>query len=128
MRKTMLLMLLAVATGSAAAQWTEIRRNDQQTLYVVPATMRKVGDSVKLWALTDYGTAVASADKAYRSEIAQKEYDCKESRSRTLFRSAHPGNMGGGGAVEINAGPGSWGPVSPGSGDETLWKMACGTP
>lgn len=126
MGKTVLMMLLAVVSGSAAAQWVEVRRDENQTIYLVPATVRKAGGTVKLWALTDYQTPAGSPDKPYLSEMVQKEYECKEEQSRTLFRSAHSGNMSGGGAVQINAVPDKWGPVSPGSTDETLWKLACG--
>jgi hypothetical protein len=129
MRKTILLMLLAAVSGNAAAEWVEVRRVEDETLYVVPTTIRKVGDKANLWALTDYKSprkTTASPEKPYLSEMAQKEYDCKEEKFRTLFSSAHAGNMSGGAAVQISAVPGNWTPIPPGSTDEALRKIGCG--
>ena len=69
MRKAILVMLLAGACSSAAAEvWVVVGKNEKFTAYADPATMRKEGSMVKMWNLFDYKTAQAG--------VAGKRYLC----------------------------------------------------
>jgi len=126
-KRLALAVLLAVASSSAAAEWLSLVRDEAQTTYADPSTIRRAGDMVKMWDMYDYTTVqVSTKGKPYRSSKHQYEYDCKGERGRLLFFSYHSGNMGGGAAVEIQTMHSEWVPVAPGTRFEILWKVACG--
>ena len=54
MRKTILMILLAVASSSPAAEWVKVSENETAAIYVDPATIGKAGDLVKMWRLLDF--------------------------------------------------------------------------
>jgi hypothetical protein len=127
MRKAILLMILAVVSSNAAADWVEVGGNKNMISYVDPATIRKTGNKVKMWDLIDYYQAVIPAHgKPYMSAKRQGEYNCKEDQSRLLYFSFHSGKKGGGEMVLSVSDPSKWQPVPPESIDEALWKFACG--
>ena len=127
MRKAILLMILAIVSSSAAAEWVAVGGNDLSTTYVDPATILKVGDKVKMWHLVDFNAVqVKPTGKRYMSEKLQYEYDCKEERARMLTFLSHSGNMGGGVMVEGDWHPQKWAPLPPGGLVGYLRKFACG--
>ncbi len=127
MRKAILMMLLAVASSSAVAAWVKVGGNDTAAFFADPATIRRAGDTVKMWHLYDYKTVRAPEGiKPYISIRVQSEFDCKGERARLLSGSFHSGNMAGGEIVYKGSDPGSWAPVPPHTTNETLWKFACG--
>lgn len=54
MRKTILMLLLAVVSSSAEAGWIAVGDGENMTTYADPTTIRKTGDRVKMWALLDF--------------------------------------------------------------------------
>ena len=126
MRKTILLMLLAIVSGSAMAEWIQVSETDTNTVYADPATIHMAARTVKMWSLYDF-KAVQSIDglKPYLSSKQQYEYDCKEMKSRRRASSQHSKNMGGGKVVYSDTYTSKWKPVPPDSGLEILWKFAC---
>ena len=119
-------MLLAVVSSSAAAEWVAVGRNETDTLYADPATIRRAGNMVKMWILFDYKTPRDVDNNRYRSTREQIEVDCNEERERTLAASYHAGNMAKGEVIHVSSGPDEWHPVAPGSAAEVMWKFACG--
>ncbi len=131
MRKTILMVLLAVVSNSAAAAWVEIGLGDDGTTiaYANPTTIRKAGNRVKMWVLLELKTAKpTAAGEPYRSSKMQNEYDCKKQRWRTLYDSWYSEKKGRGAVVYSTSEPGNWRPVPPTSGVELLWRFACGEP
>ncbi len=128
MRKAILVMLLAGACSSAAAEvWVVVGKNEKFTAYADPATMRKEGSMVKMWNLFDYKTAQAGvAGKRYLSVKRHFEYDCKAGRARILAVSSHTENLAKGELVAASSISLNWSVVAPDSADELLWKFACG--
>ena len=127
MRKTILTMLLAVLSSSAVAEWIEVGGNETTAIYADPATIRKMGNMVKMWHLLDYmNTRGIEGFKPYISVKVQDEYDCKQERTRTLAISLHSGNMGEGEVLGTSTAPGNWRPVPPDTLVETLREFACG--
>jgi len=122
MRKTIFMMLLAVVSSSATAEWVEVSKSETVTVYADPATIRKAGDMVKMWTLSDYKTP---DDVQNMSRVYQHEYDCKEGQIRLLYMALHSGNMGGGAADVVLSYPTDWTPVPPGSTNDVLLKFAC---
>ncbi len=57
MRRAVLMILLAVVSSSAIAEWVAIVSNETKTTYADPATIRRAGDRAKMWSLIDLKTA-----------------------------------------------------------------------
>jgi hypothetical protein len=121
------MLLLAVVSSTAVAEWIVVGANDLSYTYVDPATILKVGDRVKMWHLVDFNAVqVKATGKPYMSEKLQYEYDCKEEQARMLNSLAQSRNMGGGVVVEGDWHPQKWGPVPADGLVNYLWKYACG--
>ena len=127
------LMLALVSTG-AMAKLTKIGEDDEATFtqYVYNDTIRKKGSRVKMWNLKDFKTVQEdkpedeNAGGKYLSMKMQREYDCKEERSRWLTHSMFSKNMAAGEHWSYVGDPGDWHPVIPDSMGEKLWNIACG--
>ncbi len=129
MHKAILMMLLAVVSSSAMAEWAEwveVGSNDNVTSYADPATIRKVGNKVKVWELVDFKTVQGSTGFQFNSAKVQTQYDSKEEQTRILYATFHSENMGGGDVVLTHNNAAKWAPVTPDSVDEAMWKIACG--
>lgn len=125
MRKA-ILAVLALVSSSAMADWVEVAGNEATAAYADPATIRRVGDMVKMRHLLDYMKARGiEGIEPYRSITMQDEYDCGQARTRTLSISIHSGNMGEGAVLGTSSEPGKWRPVAPGTLVETLREFAC---
>jgi hypothetical protein len=125
MQKILLMILLAVASNNAMAEWIKVGSNETDTLYADPTTIIRTSYKVKMQTLHDYKMAMKAAGSAFLSIVVQEEYDCKESQSRTLYFSFHSSNLGKGRMIYSDTAPHKWEPVRPGSVRETLWKFAC---
>lgn len=127
MGKAILAMLLAGASSGAAAEWVEIGSNEAATVYADPDTLSKVGNTVKLGELYVAKTTQLIVNKAYMSVKLLREYDCKGERSRTLWASFHPQDMGRGEMVYRTSYPTKWEPVKALEiANAIQWKLACG--
>jgi hypothetical protein len=131
MRKFIVLMLLAMVSRGAAAEWVKVGGTNDGTVayvaYVDSATMRRAGYRVKMWRLYDYETAQVLDGKRYLSSKAQQEFDCIEEKSRVHYFIQYSGNMGSGNVVYSSSGtPGNWTPIILGSVGEAKWAFACG--
>jgi hypothetical protein len=129
MSKLILMILLVVASSSAMAEWFIARESDDRsaTIYIDPASIAWSDNKAKLWRLDDFKTAQTTADGTYLSLKSQSEYYCKEDEGkiRLLSSSEYSENMASGKIIHSEDSPGNWSSVSPGSLDETLWKLAC---
>ena len=129
MRFILMLILTAVSTGVAATEWVRIVGESERAIpYYDPATIRRSGNMVKMWKLSDYKKVQVTSNMQYLSSKSQSEYDCKDNRSQLLSGTLHSGNMGSGTLVfTMTAPPGNnWKPIVPGTVTEADWKIACG--
>ncbi len=129
MHKAILMMLLAVVSSSAMAEWAEwveVGSNDNVTSYADPATIRKVGNKVKVWELVDFKTVQGSTGFQFNSAKVQTQYDSKEEQTRMLYATFHSENMGGGDVVMTHNKAAKWAPAAPDSINMTLFEFACG--
>jgi len=129
MKKLLLTLMLTVMSSSAMAEWVEVGEDDEDTLtiYVDPTTIRKNGNNVKMWILSDYKKAQELPFlPLYMSTKFQSEFNCKEEQTKALYASYHAKNMGRGKVIYNDNNPEDWSPVSPDAIDRDLWKFACG--
>ncbi len=106
----------------------------REMVYYDPTTIRRGGDRVTLWQLTDYkwmqGNAPFGAfmmgPHRFLSTKTHKEFDCTGNSVRALASSEFSRHMGTGiqNAVAVEQGSGQ--PVEPGSINQALWAVACG--
>ena len=126
MFKAVLVMILAVMSSNAMAEWVAVGISEDNTIYIDPSTIRKAGDRVKMWHLYDLKSAKPFPGlEKYLSLKGQAEYDCKQEQVRELYSSAHSENMGWGNIIFRNTDAGEWAPLPPGSGGKIMWKAAC---
>ena len=125
MHKAILIMLLAAVSSSAMAEWVKVSEDKLVAAYADPATIRKSGNKVKMWALWDYSTAQEGDSKPYMSVRIQNEYNCKEETDRQIYATTFSGNMLEGNKIAMQGGR-NWEPIALRTFGETLWKFACG--
>lgn len=120
--------MLALASASAMAEWKWVAEDAAIgiTVYIDPATINKAGDMAKMSSLIDFHSALGNTERKYLSQKEQGEYDCRDTKSRTLAFSRTRKNMATGEVVYSDNTPSRWVPVVPGSAGEVLWDYACG--
>jgi surface-adhesin protein E len=122
-----LITLLLLSSGLAYAEWVAVSSKDlgDVTVYANPDTIRRNGDLVKMWQLSDFTTVQTVEGDSYLSSKAEREYDCAEERTRVLAFTWFSANMGSGNVVYSNSNERNWEPFAPHSLDEALWEVAC---
>ncbi|MCX7184078.1 MAG: hypothetical protein NTW90_02355 [Nitrosospira sp.] len=127
MHKAMLMLLLAVVSSSAAAQWVRAGNDGEFAHYADLSTTGKTHNSrVRMRTLIDFKTAQRAAHGVmFLSKMTKVEYDCKKEESRDLYMKFYSGNMGRGRVIHIANNPGDWESIQPGSMSEILWRAAC---
>ena len=127
MRRVILVVLLAVAGNSLAAEWVKIGEDERVITYANSEAAREAGNEVKLWWLSDFKTAQTNNGDVYLSSRRQYEFDCKKGEYRPLFFARHSGKMAEGNTVYSSSAMGEWKRVPPNTLGETLLKFACAT-
>ena len=56
LRKAILMALLAVVSGNAAAEWVDLGSNGSATAYADPSASSKAINIVKMWHMLDFET------------------------------------------------------------------------
>ena len=59
MKRLLMGLLLVVTAGAASAEWTHVDDNDEFVQYVDKGSIRRNGNSVKMWGLMDYKTVLS---------------------------------------------------------------------
>ena len=126
MKRLLMGLMLLVTAGAASAEWTRVSETDGFIRFVDKATIRRNGNFVKMWDMSDFKTVKTIAGLSLLSNKIQQEFDCQEDRGRMLALTWFSGQMGNGNAVYSNSDTQKWEPIRPGSSNETLWKIACG--
>lgn len=136
MRKVILMLLLAVASSNAMAEWVllEVHADSADSksdmsfvLYAEPASIRKKGDKVKLLVLYDFRKPVTMSNMTFRSIKMQWEIDCKGEESTILYSLYNSLNMGEGEIVfDADTSGKKATPVVPDSFEESVFEYACG--
>jgi hypothetical protein len=100
--------------------------NDEYVAYADPATVSREGDLAQMSDLIDLKSPRSSPyGNQHASSTAHSEFDCRNSRIRTIAFSLHSGQMGDGDLVETAAESDHWLPIAPGTLLNVLWQLAC---
>ena len=126
MKRLLMGLMLLVTAGAASAEWTLEDFSVELIQYVDRASIRRNGNLVKMWGLSDFKRVQTVSGYSYLSEKTELEIDCKEVRLRMGAFTWFAEQMGNGKVVNLNGGGGKWDPIQPDSIGETLWEIACG--
>jgi len=119
-------LALAALSCNSAAEWILVNDNDEYIAYADPATISREGDRVQMSDLIDLKSPRPSPyGNQHVSSKAHSEFDCLNSRIRTIAFSLHSGPMGGGDPVETAVASNGWLTAAPGTLLYVLWQFAC---
>ena len=129
MHKLLIAALLAVFSTGAMAEWTYLTSNEDKTydVYIDKTIIKKRGNIVKMWTMTDFKVLKKSANGAsYFSQKVLREYDCVEVMS-SLSSLIHLSDHMGKGEVVFSSqyGDGEWQDEVPDSIGMVELKAAC---
>lgn len=126
MRKLAFVFLLLAATP-VRAEWSLIDETDGVYVYIDPSTLRKRGNTVKLWLMFDWKKSQkAASGREIRSSVFQKEFDCAEEQDRTLASTHYSEGSGKGNVVgSANTPNAAFEPVVPQTLGMAVFNGAC---
>ena len=130
MKKILILLLLMVVSTNVMAEWTAVSRSkdDDTTVYADFGTIKKKGNKVKMWSLSDYKTVLIyeKDNTRYLSMLVRYEYDCEEETVRMLDLHGYSGNMKTGHNVFSNTNIQNQSTsIRPDTIEEVVFKIAC---
>lgn len=126
MKRFALALALAALSCNSAAEWVMVHDHDEYVAYADVATALRDGDLVQMSDLIDLKSPRPSPyGNQHASSTAHSEFDCQNSRIRTIAFSLHSGQMGDGDLVETVAESNRWLSFAPGTLLDVLWQLAC---
>jgi hypothetical protein len=133
MRKSILMMLLAVVCNSAIAEWDKIYTSNDaiRTNYVDRNSIQKKGHIVNMWSLVDFKKVQrleeSSSPMFYKSIAKRFDYDCEKKQYRVTAYDYYSDRLGDGEIVigDSHLDASEWEKVEPLTTEEDLWKIAC---
>lgn len=129
MKKLLLIILLAVFSTGAMAEWTMVGTsgNGAETLYVDKSTITKKGNIAKMWVMLGYEIAQSDEAGSYLSDVSLVECDCVNQMNNILQITLYSENMMKGNVVKSeDYNKKNWSYSPPRTINERLWKIACG--
>ena len=121
MKKLFLIGLMMLA-GSAWAEWVEYAKDESDTFYLDPATIRKDGNMRRVWLLRNFSQRDKDGAMAARNRM---EIDCKQERFRFLARSTHSEPMAGGTVLTQQNESNNWTSIPPNTVAELTFNLVC---
>ena len=128
MKRILSSALLMFACSAAHAEWVEVSKSDDglNTNYVDPTSVKRVGELVKMWIMSDYKTIHSFDGINYLSTVHQDEFDCKNELGRVLYVAFYSSAMASGYSTKnINQPHSQWKPIAPNSIRKSLLEYAC---
>lgn len=121
-------LALAIVSSGALATWEKVASDDDDdgSMYVDRATIRKSGATVKMWDVMSYQKIRnARGVEPFFSIRSLSEYDCNAEKYRLLSYSFHTGKMASGQISSSDTEVRNWKPIPPGTLVESAWQIAC---
>jgi len=120
--KRLLCFLLITFVGATHAMWITVTRNEVATVYLDSASIIRSGSNRRVWVVYDLAKPDATGQQSVKSNF---EYDCGESKYKTLGSTSHPNKMGTGPVLKSIDVPAEWRPVSQDNLSRQLFAFAC---
>lgn len=118
-------LFVGVIGSTAAAEWAVIDSQSSRTIYADLGSIRRTGDTARIWTLINYSKPQPGKRTNYRSVTNLTEVDCNDERVRLLQGTIFTGKMGGGEIVVADNSPRNWEYVQPGTLNELQRSIAC---
>jgi len=125
MSKVILILLLAVTSNCAMAEWVELGSRDNSSVYADPATIQKTDIGIKMWWLIDFKTSASGDSEPHMSMKTLSEFDCNGERLRTYSSAWYSEHMAEGNVVSSNSDIDNWVHGGTGPVNKALWEFAC---
>jgi len=122
MRVMLMLLLLVAATPAAAGLVKMVVTENDDVVYIDPATIRKFGNLRRVRVIQDL------SKKGPGGEMSRRvfwEYDCVEARYRGLAATSYAGPLASGQVLKSVEIPGDWVDVAPETVDALILKTVC---
>ncbi len=127
MRRLLCILILALISSEASAQWQSIGESDAETAYVDIAGIKRYPNGLTaMSALFDLKQPRAIGDMDYLSVKIEREYACRSRRSRIIAKAAYAGHMAQGEIIYTSNVREKWAIIAKDSAEEALWNIACG--
>ena len=120
--KSVAWLIFALAASGAHAMWVTVTHSEAATVYVDSSSIHKIGTHKRVWVVYDLSGPDKEGQQSVKSYI---EYDCGESKYKTLVTTSHPDKMGNGPVIKSLPVPGDWKPVSQDAMSRQLYAFAC---
>lgn len=117
-----ILFLLTIRIDAAIAEWTRIVETDTATFYMDISTIRKEGNTVKVWSILDFKEKGDYGDVSHKSRY---EFDCKQERIKTLTLLPYAGHMAEGQLINYSRSSEEWFDIPPGSNWAIYLEILC---
>lgn len=124
----LLTLTLAAWCAGVQAGWTELQQlDDGMKIFVDKNLIRRDGDTAVLQHLVHWGEPQQDEGiYPYQSTLVRTAYDCAGKHERYLGSVSYAGPMANGAKVTADDNEAEvWYPISEGSMEEKLWKLAC---
>jgi len=120
------ILTLFLASSIASAEWTLVANADSIESYIDQATLRRNGNSTKIWVLNNYTEKQVYEGKAFLSGTSQFEFNCKTEKFRTLSFQLYAGPMQSGKTIfDSGRNVDSWDPIVPGTAGAIIAEIIC---
>jgi hypothetical protein len=119
------MLLLAVMSTGAMAEWVRLWGNDALEGYVDPDSIRKKGKNVVTQNMYDLKKASGYLGNEYRATVYLYEFDCAKERARALESITFAENKAEGAIVDSWSSPSEWGVVIPATPLASFMNYAC---
>lgn len=124
-----ILALILLPAHPARAEWIALDKRYQpqgtQTVYYDPQTIRREGNRVTIWQLTDIKWRGESPTPRFLSATTHKQFDCLQWRVRILQVVEFSRNMGTGKSRSGYIENGNWQQIELNSADHGLAGIVC---
>jgi hypothetical protein len=107
--KRFLCFLVLTFVGASHAMWITVTRNEIATVYLDSASIIRSGSNRRVWVVYYLAKPDTAGQQSVKSNF---EYDCGESKYKTLSSTSHPNKMGNGPVLKSIEGPAEWRTVS----------------
>jgi hypothetical protein len=125
MIKAILILVLGLLSNSVLADWAEVGKSNDATVYADSSTIRSNEDNAKMWLMYDFSVEKIMQGHRYLSEKRLNEYDCKTEEVRSHAKLLFSQSMGSGELVLSDEAITYWKLIDPGSAEAASLKVAC---
>lgn len=123
--KRLVLFVVSMFSVSAMGAWVKVFETESTVTYIEPNNIRRNGDIVRFWQLTDSRRKLNDGSLSSRVQL---EIDCREERRRFLYQTAYAGQMATGNVIftqDYSSDSGAVSPIAPGTVGWEVFKLIC---